>query len=43
MSDVGLRAGSATEAVLECKEHTFRKDEDRDPGGTAEKQLYVPY
>ena len=42
-SDVGLRAGSATEVILERKEHKFRKDGDGNPGGTAEKQQYVLY
>lgn len=42
-SDVGLRAGSATEVILECKGHKFRKDGDGNPGGTAEKQQYVLY
>ena len=32
MSDVRLKAGSATEVILECKEHKFRKGGNRNPG-----------
>ena len=32
MSDVRLTAGSATEVILECTGHKFRKGGNRNPG-----------